>query len=268
MKPLQSGYAPVNSMKIYYEVFSTGDPLILLHGGFGAIDMFQPILPALAAKRKVIAVDLQGHGRTLLTDRPLTIEAMADDISALLKYMNIEKADIMGYSMGGIVAIQMVIRHPEQIRKAVFVSTVFKKSGWYPEMDAAMQQIGPASAEEMKATPLYQLYSSQAPQPGDWTKLHIQMGELLRRDFDWSADIKKIKLPVMIIAGDADGTPPAQSAAFFALVGGGLKDGGWDGSGITHNRLAILPGLTHYNTFASPAMVAAALPFLDEPVAK
>ncbi|PWT76874.1 MAG: alpha/beta hydrolase [Bacteroidetes bacterium] len=264
IKPNKSGYAPVNGLKLYYEIYGTGKPLVLLHGGLGAIDMFAPILPTLSEIRQVIAVDLQGHGRTADIDRPLTVESMADDIAALLKYLNIDQADLMGYSMGGAVVIQTLIRHPEVVGKAVIVSAAYKKDGWYPEMNAGMKNIGAASAEGMKQTPMYTLYASQAPKPDDWTQLHIKMGQLLNQNYDWSEDIKKIKSPVMIVIGDADGMPPAHAAAFFALLGGGLRDGGWDGSGVTKNRLAILRGLTHYKIFASPALANTAVGFLNE----
>ncbi|PWT70434.1 MAG: alpha/beta hydrolase [Bacteroidetes bacterium] len=262
--PYKSGYAPVNGLKLYYEIYGNGKPMILMHGAFGAIDMFAPILPILSEKRQVIAVDLQGHGRTADIDRPLSAEGMADDMAALLKYLNIDKADIMGYSMGGAVAIQMLIRHPQMVNKAVFVSAPYKKDFWYPEMNAAMKNVGAASADGMKQSPLYPLYASQAPNPGDWTKLNIKIGQLVNQNFDWTEGIKQIKSPVMIVIGDADGVSPANAAAFFALLGGGLRDGGWDGSGVTKNRLAILPGLTHYNIFASPVLANTVVAFLNE----
>jgi pimeloyl-ACP methyl ester carboxylesterase len=171
---------------MYYEIRGTGYPLILLHGGVGAIEMFSPILPALASNRQVIAVDLQAHGRTAGIDRPLRFELMADDIAALIRQLGIEKADVMGYSLGGGVALQTAIRHPEAVRKLVVVSTPFKRDGWYPEILAGMAQMGPQVAEPMKQTPMYQLYSSIAPSPGDWPVLLTKLGELLKRDYDWS----------------------------------------------------------------------------------
>lgn len=265
---VKSGYAPVNGLKIYYEIHGTGEPLVLLHGGLGAIEMFGSNMQALAAKRQVIGVDLQGHGRTAGGDRPMTFEAMADDIVALLKYLGIEKADIMGYSLGGAVALQTTIRHPEAVRKLVLVSTPFKREGWYPEMRTGMSQMGERSAAAMKGTPLQQLYASEAPKPEDWTKLHIKMGELLKKDYDWSEGVKAIKSPVMIIAGDADGIRPTHLVEFFALLGGGQHDAGWDGSGKPNSRLAILPGRTHYDIFMAPALSSVVLPFLEEPLPK
>lgn len=139
----EGGYASVNDLEIYYEILGTGKPLILLHGGVGAIEMFGEVLPLLAEGRQVIAFDLQAHGRTADIDRPLSYELMADDIAALIKHLQIERADVMGYSLGGGVALQTAIRHPEVVRKLVVVSTPFKRDGWYPEVLAGMGQMGP-----------------------------------------------------------------------------------------------------------------------------
>lgn len=263
---IKSGYAPVNGLKLYYEIHGAGQPLILLHGGVGASEMFAPILPALAKNRQVIAVDLQAHGRTADIDRPLSYEAMADDIAALLKYLSIKQADVMGYSLGGGVALQVTIRHPELVRKLVVVSAPFKRDGWYPELLAGQAQMGPAAAEAMKPTPLYALYARIAPKVEDWPKLITKLGELLKQPYDWTASVKAIKSPTLIIAGDADGISIAHISDFFALLGGGLHDAGWDGSKRPANRLAILPGTIHYTMFMSPALVPTVAPFLDEPM--
>jgi pimeloyl-ACP methyl ester carboxylesterase len=158
----QTGYAPVNGLNLYYEIHGTGEPLILLHGGVAGIVIFGPNLPALSEKRKVIAVELQGHGRTADIDRPLSFEAMADDIAALMKYLGIERADVMGYSLGGGVALQTAIRHPGSVRKLVVVSAPFKRDGWYPQVLAAMAQMGPSAAETMRQSPLNQAYPETA----------------------------------------------------------------------------------------------------------
>lgn len=263
---IKSGYAPVNGLRLYYEIHGVGEPLVLLHGGVGASEMFAPILPALAKNRQVIAVDLQAHGRTADIDRPLSYEAMADDIAALLRYLSIKQADIMGYSLGGGVAIQVAIRHPELVRKLIVVSAPYKRDGWFPELLAGQAQMGPAVAEAMKPTPLYALYARIAPKVEDWPKLITKLGELLKKPYDWTTGVKAIKSPTLIVAGDADGISIAHISDFFALLGGGLHDAGWDGSNRPVNRLAILPGTIHYNMFMSPALVAAVTPFLDEPI--
>ena len=125
---LETGYAPVNGLNLYYEIHGEGEPLVLLHGGLGSTEMFGEILPLLANKRRVIVVDLQAHGRTADIDRPLSYEAMAGDIAALMKHLGIGKAALMGYSLGAGVALRAAIQHPELVAKLVVVSTVFKRA--------------------------------------------------------------------------------------------------------------------------------------------
>jgi pimeloyl-ACP methyl ester carboxylesterase len=264
-KPSGKGaYADVNGIKLYYEVQGKGRPLILLHGGLGAIEMFGPNLPALAKVRKVVAVDLQGHGRTADIDRPFSVEAMADDIAALAKHLGLERPDVMGYSLGGGVAVALALRHPELVGKLVVVSTALRRNAFYPEILAMQTQVTPAAAETMKQTPMYHLYASLAPRPQDWARLLGKIGDFMSKDFDLSKQAATIKAPTMIVCGDADIFPPAHAVEFFGLLGGGKRDGGWDGSGRGTNRLAILPGLTHYTIAGAPALAAAVAPFLDE----
>jgi pimeloyl-ACP methyl ester carboxylesterase len=261
---IDSGYAPVNGLKMYYEIYGEGAPLVLIHGGVGAIEMFGANLTALAQTHKVIAVDLQAHGRTADIDRPLKCELMADDIAALLKYLKIDRAEIMGYSLGGEVALRTAIQHPEMVNKIVVVSATFKRDGWYPEILAGMSQMGPAAAEPMKQTPMYQMYAQIAPRVQDWPVLITKLGDLLKQDYDWSEEVKKIRTPTLIVAGDADAVRTSHAVEFFALLGGGQRDGGWDGSGRPKNcELAILPGLTHYTIFNAPALASTAIQFLD-----
>jgi pimeloyl-ACP methyl ester carboxylesterase len=264
--PVESGYAPVDGLKMYYEIHGTGQPLVLIHGGLGSTGMFDPILPALSKGREVIAVDLQGHGRTADIDRPMSYEAMADDVAALIRYLKIEKADVMGYSVGGEVALRVAIQHPDVVRKLVIVSATFRREGWYPEIVAGMTQMGAASAAQMKQTPMYQSYSQIAPQPADWTALNTKLGEMFRKDYDWSDEVQAIRVPALLVFGDADAVRTGHAVEFFQVLGGGKRDGGWDGSGMSTARLAILPGVTHYTIFASPALVLAVVPFLDAPV--
>jgi pimeloyl-ACP methyl ester carboxylesterase len=260
----QGQYADVNGIKLYYEVHGAGRPLILLHGGLGAIEMFGPNLPALAAVRKVIALDLQGHGRTADIDRPLSHELMAGDIAALIKRLGLERPDIMGYSLGGDVALLTAIRHPETVGKLVVVSTPFRRSAFYPEILAQQAQVNAQAAEGMKQTPMYALYSRIAPRPQDWPKLLEKIGEAMKKDFDYSKEIPGIKARTLIVAGDADIFPPAHAVEMFGLLGGGTRDGGWDGSGRPASRLAILPGLTHYTIFSAPVLASTVIPFLEE----
>jgi len=264
--PAKTGYAPVNGLNVYYEIHGTGAPLILLHGGLMSTAMEGDLIAELSKTRQVIALDLQAHGRTADIDRPMSVEAMADDVAGVMKFLAIPKADVMGYSLGGATALQMTIRHPEMVRKLVLVSTAFKRDAWFPEGRAQMSQMGPASAEMMKPSPLYQTYARVAPRPEDWTRLVTKVAELLKKDYDWSEQVRAIKSPTMLVFGDNDALPPSYDAEFFALLGGGQKDAGWDGSGMSTSRLAILPGATHYNITSSPALVPAVLPFLDAPM--
>lgn len=262
----RGNYAQVNGIKLYYESQGTGRPLILLHGGLGAIEMFGPNLPTLARGRQLIAVDLQGHGRTADIDRPLDVALMADDIAALIRHLKLERPDIMGYSLGGGVALQTAIRHPELVGRLVIVSTVFRRNGFYPEILGQQAQVNAQAAEMMKQTPMYQLYSSVAPRPEDFPRLLEKIGETMKKDFDLSQQIAGIKATTLIVAGDADIFPPSHAVEMFGLLGGGKKDPGWDGAGRPASRLAILPGLTHYNIFMAPALAETVVPFLNEPV--
>ena len=215
---VKTGYAPVNGLNLYYEIHGTGEPLILLHGGVVGIAMFGPNLTALSEKRKVIAVELQGHGHTADIDRPLSFEAMADDIAELIKYLGIEKTDVMGYSLGGGVALQIAMRHPAVVRKLVIVSAPFKRDGFYPEVLAAMAQMGPSAAQGMKQSPLYQIYPNV-----NWARLFTKLGERLRKDYDWSKEVGAIKAPTMIVFAEADAVRTAHIMEFFGVLGGGQR---------------------------------------------
>jgi len=258
-------YADVNGIKLYYEIHGTGAPLILLHGGLGATSMFGPNLPALAKGRQVIGVDLQGHGRTADIDRPLSTDLMADDIAALIKHLKLDRPDLMGYSLGGGVVLQTAIRHPELVGRLVVVSTPFRRNAFYPDILAQQGQVNAAAAEAMKQTPMYQLYASIAPRPQDWARLLGKIGDAMKKEFDFSKEIARIEARTLVIAGDADIFPPSHAVEFFGLLGGGKRDGGWDGSGRPNSRLAILPGLTHYAMGSAPELSSTVIPFLDEP---
>jgi pimeloyl-ACP methyl ester carboxylesterase len=260
-----SGYASVHGLEMYYEIHGTGQPLILLHGGLGGIGMFNELLPQLAKSRRVIAADLQAHGRTADIDRPLRFELMADDIGGLIQHLGIEQVDIMGYSLGGGVALRTAIQHSQVVRKLVLVSAPFSQDGWYPEIMASMAQLSGAAAESMQETAMYQGYVSVAPRPGDFAVLLNKVGDLLRQEYDWSNDVAALEMPTLIVCGDADSFPPAHAVRFFELLGGGRVDGGWDGAGMSDSRLAILPATTHYTIISSPALVSTVTPFLDAP---
>lgn len=255
--------AAVNGIELSYQEFGTGSPLILLHGGFGSVEMFGPNVDLLASGRRVIAVDLQSHGRTPAADRPMRFETMADDVAALIEFLGLGQADVMGFSLGGAVALRTALQHPALVRRLVVVSTPFRRTGWHPEMTAGMESMGPHVAEPMKQTPMYEDYLQVAPRSEDWPILVEQLTTVLKLDYDWSAEIPGLPTPVMIVAGDADGLPPSHAVEFFELLGGGKRDANWDRSGMTQHRLAILPGVTHYDMNVVPALPEAVIPFLD-----
>jgi len=259
----KGNYAEVNGLHLYYERHGAGEPLILLHGGLGLSSMFGDVLTLLAEDRQVIAVDLQAHGHTADIDRPLRYELMGDDIAALIRHLGLAGTDLMGYSLGGGVALRTAIQHPGLVRKLVIVSTPFSQDGWYPEIVASMAQMNGSAAEFMKESPMYQEYARVAPRPADFPVLLDKIGAMLRRNYDWSDDLAALTMPTLLVFGDADSIPPAYSARFFELLGGGKTDGGWDGSGMSSARLAILPGTTHYNIFSSPLLAPVVRPFLD-----
>jgi pimeloyl-ACP methyl ester carboxylesterase len=260
---VRSGYVAANGVDYYYEVRGTGEPLLLLHGGLGSTDMFQPIMSQLADHRQVIAVDLQGHGRTALGDRPFSLPAMGADMAVVLDKLGYKQVDVLGYSMGGGVAFQLAVQHPETVRRLVLVSAGYAQDGFYPEMLPMQAQVGAAMADSMKETPMYKSYVAVAPKPEDFPRLLDTMGAWMRKPYDWSADVAKLRMPVMLVFGDSDMYRPEHVVKFYQLLGGGLKDAGWMREHQSQNRLAILPDQTHYDIFFSPRLVDAALPFLD-----
>ncbi len=260
---IRSGYAPVNGLQLCYEIHSEGGvPLVLLHGGIAASEIFAPLLSELAANRQVITVDLQGHGRTRDIDRPLRSESMADDVAALLAHLGLSQTDLMGYSMGGGVALQVTIRHPALVRKLVVISMTMQRQGSYPEVLAIFDQMeanAPQIGAQMQQSPLAQLYPEI-----DWARLFAKVGEMATQDYDWSADVAAITAPTLLIFADADSIRPEHMVDFYALLGGGQRDAGLDGSLRPVSQLAILPGMTHYDILSFPSLPAVVTEFLDQ----
>ena len=263
-KPAKSGYVEVNGVRYYYEIRGEGAPLLLLHGGLGSTDMFAPLYPALTAKRQVIAVDLYGHGRTALTDRPFTLEGMGADMDAILAKLGYGKVDVMGYSLGGGVAFQLAAQHPERVNRLVLVSAGFAQDGFYPDILAQQGQVNAQAASFMKETPMYQGYVAVAPRPQDFPKLLDTIGAYMKKPYDFSADVKKLTMPTLLVFGDSDMYRPEHVVKFYQLLGGGLRDAGWQREHMPKNRLAILPGHTHYDIFLAPELVTTTLSFVDD----
>jgi pimeloyl-ACP methyl ester carboxylesterase len=260
-------YAEVNGINLYYETHGSGRPLILLHGGLGSGEMFEPNLPALAERHQVIVPDLQGHGRTADIDRPLDIRLMADDIAALIDHLGLDKPDVVGYSLGGGVAFFTASKYPEKVGKLVMASAHINSDAMPAEMRAQQSQVNAAAAKFMEDTPMYELYQRVAPHPEDFPKLLDKIGAGMARPFDFSEEVRGLQVPTMLVCADAEMAPPSHYVEAFKLLDGGLRDGGWMGEGRPKggHALAILPGLTHYNLAASPLFAAVVLDFLDGP---
>jgi pimeloyl-ACP methyl ester carboxylesterase len=260
-------YAEVNGLSLYYETHGAGRPMILLHGGLMSGEMFGPMLPALAERHQVIAVDLQGHGRTADIDRPIDIRLMADDIAALIDHLGLDKPDVVGYSLGGGVALFTAVKYPDRVVKLVSASAHVRRDAIPAEMLAQQAQVNAAAVEFMKDTPMYQLYQRVAPRPDDFGRLLDKIGESMSKDFDYSEEVRTLQVPTLIVAADADMAPPSHYVEVFKLLDGGLRDGGWNGEGRPKggHALAVLPGLTHYNLGTSPLFAAVILDFLNGP---
>jgi pimeloyl-ACP methyl ester carboxylesterase len=258
-------YADVNGINLYYETQGTGRPLILLHGGLGSGEMFGPVLPQLAERHKVVTVDLQGHGRTADIDRPIDVRLMAGDIAGLIDHLKLDKPDLVGYSLGGGVALHTAAKYPAKVRRLVAASANIRPDAIYPEMRVQQGQVNAAAAEFMKDTPMYQLYQRVAPRPEDFPRLLDKIGASMSKDFDFTEEVRGLQVPTLIVAADADMAPPSHYVEMFKLLGGGLRDGGWIGEGRPKggHALAILPGLTHYNLAISPLFAAVTLGFLE-----
>ncbi|WP_206113797.1 alpha/beta fold hydrolase [Rhizobium laguerreae] len=260
---VRKGRLPVNGIDYYYEIRGEGEPLLLLHGGLGQIEMFAPVMPVFADHRQVIAVDLQGHGRTPLGNRPIELPAIGADLAILVKQLGYDKLDVFGYSFGGGVALNMAANAPDQVRRLVILSAPYAQNGFFPEMLPQQAAVGAGMADMMKDTPMFLSYKAVAPDVSEFPKLLDAMGALMREPIDYSDAVAKLTMPVMLIYGDADMIRPEHMIDFYHKLGGGLRDAGWMRENMSKNRLAILPDLTHYETFASPLMANVAMTFLD-----
>lgn len=258
-------YALINGLNMYYEVAGSGQPLIMIHGALSATGTsFGQILPGLAQTRQVISVEMQAHGHTSDLDRPLSYEQMADDTAALVRYLGITSADLLGYSMGGGVAFQVASRHPELVRKLVLISTSYNREGVYSEVMDGMDEVTP---EMLAGTPFAEEYARIAPDPAHWPET-IKKSTKLDHDFiGWPAeDVKKITTPTLLMSGDADIIRPEHTIEFLRLLGGGVIG---DFVGLPKSRMAIIPGATHITIMSKASLLLAIIPaFLDEAVAE
>lgn len=229
IKPGKSGYADVNGVRLYHE--------------------------------------LQGHGRTADTDRPLWPETMGDDIAALIEHLGLGKADLVGYSLGAGVALRTAFQHPDRVRRLVVLSTPYARSGWYPEVQEGIAQVSSKMADQLKETPTA-VAARDWPQTERFPQFLDKLGTMLAMDYDWSADVRRLRMPVMLVYGDHDAISTRHIAEFFALLGGGLKDPGWQNTQLSYARLAIVPGYSHYNFYTAPELGPIIGKFLAGPLTK
>ncbi len=263
---MNSGTVPVEGGEVYYATYGHGSsslaPLVLLHGGLMTIETFGPVLDVLAASREVIAIEAQGHGRTGPLDRPMSYAAMAADVAAVITALGHDEVDVVGYSMGGSTGLRLALDRPELVRRLVVASAPFAFAGWHDYNQQGIRSINAGLVDAMKGSPIYDAFAAVNPDPEtNFPKLLDQM-QYVGQDYDWSGEIGGLSVPTMLVYGDWDAVRTSHVAKFFELLGGGLQDAQWDGSGMNHHRLAILPGVTHYTMMAEPRLAETALDFL------
>ncbi len=259
----KKGYATINGLKMYYEVYGSGKPLVLLHGAFMTINSaYGMLIPEFSKNRQVIAVELQGHGRTADIDRPFSFQSMADDVAALLRYLKTDSADIFGYSMGGGVAWQLAIRHPQIVKKLIIASAVYKYEGWTPETRAILPILTP---EMFEGSPIKKEYDSLAPDPKHWSQFVNKMKQFVSTPYDFTSEkIRAVKSPTLIITGDGDGVLPEHAVEMFRLRSGGYMI---DFGPAPNTQLAIFPGTSHISVMMQTDWLLSMInPFLNAPV--
>ena len=262
-RPDTSGYVAANGVDYWFEIRGQGEPLLLLHGGLMSSGLFGPVLTELARNRRVIGVDLQGHGHTALGRATINPIDIGRDLGVVIQKLGLKQVDVMGYSFGGGTALQLAAQYPALVRRLVLVSTPYAQDGFFAEMLPQQAAVGSAMADQMKETPMYKSYVAIAPRPQDFPRLLDAMGAYMRQPFDWSETVKKLTMPVLLVYGDSDMIRPEHIVSFYKLLGGGQRDAGWMRENMSRNRLAILPNLTHYEIGAAPVLATTVLPFLN-----
>jgi pimeloyl-ACP methyl ester carboxylesterase len=255
-----TGYAPVNGLEMYYEVHGKGEPMVLLHGSFMAItNNWNGWIGELARTRQVIAVEMQGHGRTADIERDFSYENLADDVAALLGHLEIPRADLIGYSMGGGVAIQCAIRHPDRVRKVVSISAVFRHDGW---VDEALDTFPQLTAEALEGSPIEAEYKKLSPTPDEFPAFIERAIAMDLKPYDFGADkLKATRAPMLFIHGDADGVRLDHISEMFRLKGGEIFG---DMGPRSASRLAVLPNTTHVSLMERmPVIVPMVNDFFD-----
>ncbi|MFT3705296.1 MAG: alpha/beta hydrolase [Agriterribacter sp.] len=254
-KPVNRGYAAVNGIKVYYEVYGQGKPVILLHGAFMTIkENWGALIPGLSKKRKVIAIELQGHGHSPYSDRKLDLATLASDVEGVMNYLKVDSADIVGYSMGGSVAYQLTTQSPKRVKKLVIISSTYKTPGWRPEIADAFKTMKP---ELFDNSPLKTAYDAVAPDKTKWSKFIAQMLAFIGEPFNMGDDnIAKITAPVLLIAGDNDGLDKIELMKTYQLLGGGIAA---DMAPMPKSRLAVVPSQSHVSLMMQTKTILAYL---------
>jgi pimeloyl-ACP methyl ester carboxylesterase len=261
---VRTGYVPANGLNMYFEIHGTGQPLLLLHGAFSAIGTsFGQVLPELAKTRQVVALEMQGHGRTADIDRPLSLEGMAQDVAAALRELRMEGVDVFGYSTGAAVALRLAINHPDVVRKLVLASVTYTMDGVHPGL---MEGLGEMKPEMMFGSPWHEEYLRLAPDPHHFAALFAKKTQMDREVQDLSSEaIRAIKAPTLLIIGDSDLVRPEHAVEMFRLLGGGVF--GDSPAGLPNSQLAVLPGTSHVTVVHRADLLLAIIPpFLDAPM--
>jgi len=250
---------PVHGMQLYYEVSGAGDPIVVLHGSYMNIPTMGGIIPKLAQTRRVYALELQGHGRTTDIDRPITPENLADDVATFMDSAGLAKADVFGYSLGAMTGLQLAIRHPAKVNKLIMAAGAYDERGRQPEFQAMIPKM---TVEMFVDMPFAAEYRKLAPDPNGFPELVRKMIDGLKEPMAWEEDVKKVKTPVLVIAGDADGFTLEHQVALFRLLGGGAM--GDQGKPLPASRLAILPATAHTAVITQVDLLSAIIkPFLE-----
>jgi len=259
-----SGFVDVDGVALYWESHGdAGVPLVVLHGGFGSAASMAPLVERLADTRQVVALELRGHGHSGDDDRPFSFGGLGDDVAAVVTALlpHAGPVDLLGYSLGGGVALATAFGHPGMLRRLVVVSYPFRATGWFPGVRAGQAALSAAMLEQMRPSPAFTHYAAVAPEPARFATLMDKTRDLVAADYDWSAEVAALSVPTLVVLGDCDAIAPAHAAEFFALLGGGLADPGWDGGRATDSALAVLPGRTHYDIVAAPDLAGAVAAF-------
>lgn len=268
-EPVSKGYLDVHGLKLYHEVYGQSrghEPaLVVLHGGLMTIPEMLPLIEPLAKARKVVALELQGHGRTADTDRPLALSTIGDDVAEVIDQLGLGQADVAGYSFGADVALRAAIQHPEKVRRLIVISTAYALGGWYPEVQVGMSQVDASMAESLKDTPTA-TFARAWPEPERFPKFLDKIGDMMGESYDWSEEVKKLPMPVLLVYADHDSVSQQHIADFFALLGGGITEPGWQNTKFTRARLAIIPGYSHYNFMSSPEVPYTIAKYLSDPL--